>query len=165
MNLLINNEKKVDVNLIELTGQHIIVEVEDKQSKYFYSIGSDQEMKLKCEKTKQTFIIYSNSQNSEVEVFNQGNYFKIHALGNATISNADDSVTQLEYVSPMPGKISKINVKLGQKVVKGEVLLYLEAMKMEHPIKAKMDAYVEEVLVTVAQQVDQSQLLIKLKKS
>lgn len=65
----------------------------------------------------------------------------------------------------MPGKISKIIFSPGQAVKKGDVLLYLEAMKMEHPIKAKMDGTIEVVSVVVGGQVNQNQLLIKLKKA
>lgn len=45
-------------------------------------------------------------------------------------------------VSPMPGKISKLLVKNGDRVAKGDRIMILEAMKMEHPIKATQDGVV-----------------------
>ena len=64
--------------------------------------------------------------------------------------------------SPMPGAIVKLNVKPGQSVKKGDVLLVLEAMKMENELKANRDCVVKEVLVKEKSSVDKGQVLIKL---
>ena len=50
--------------------------------------------------------------------------------------------------SPMPGNILKINVAQGQKVSEGEVLIILEAMKMENEIVATKSGTVAQVAVT-----------------
>ena len=49
------------------------------------------------------------------------------------------------YASPMPGKILKIFVSKGEKVNKGQVLLVMEAMKMEHSIIANNDGIIKNV--------------------
>ncbi|MBR2025055.1 MAG: biotin/lipoyl-binding protein [Clostridia bacterium] len=49
--------------------------------------------------------------------------------------------------APMPGTILKVNVTNGQKVKKGDVLMILEAMKMENEIMAPCDATVASVNV------------------
>ncbi|MBC8485922.1 MAG: acetyl-CoA carboxylase biotin carboxyl carrier protein subunit, partial [Bacteroidetes bacterium] len=64
--------------------------------------------------------------------------------------------------SPMPGAIVKMNVKPGQRIQKGDVLLVLEAMKMENEIKAAKDCVVKEVLVKEKTSVEKGQVLIKL---
>jgi biotin carboxyl carrier protein len=64
--------------------------------------------------------------------------------------------------SPMPGVIVKLIVKPGQSVRKDEVLLVLEAMKMENEIRATRDCVVKEVLVKEMISVDKGQVLIKL---
>ena len=64
--------------------------------------------------------------------------------------------------SPMPGAIVKINVTEGQIVKKGDVLLVLEAMKMENELKAVNDAKVQKIFVEEKKSVDKGQLLIKL---
>lgn len=66
-----------------------------------------------------------------------------------------------ELRSPMPGAIVKINVKEGQKVSKGDVLLVLEAMKMENELKALSDCTVQKILVEEKTSVDNNQVLIK----
>ena len=50
--------------------------------------------------------------------------------------------------SPMPGNILKINVAQGQKVAEGEVLIILEAMKMENEIVATRAGTVAQIAVT-----------------
>ncbi len=48
--------------------------------------------------------------------------------------------------SPMPGKIFKIIKEVGSPVVKGETILILEAMKMEHTIRADKDGKVKKIM-------------------
>lgn len=55
--------------------------------------------------------------------------------------------------SPMPGKIFKILKKAGDKVKKGDGILILEAMKMEHLIKAQKDGVIKEIFFEEGQQV------------
>ncbi|MBQ6398743.1 MAG: biotin/lipoyl-binding protein, partial [Clostridia bacterium] len=59
-----------------------------------------------------------------------------------------------QVVSPMPGTIVQVNVKVGQAVKSGEVLAVLEAMKMENEIMAPHDAKVVQVLADVGAKVD-----------
>lgn len=50
-----------------------------------------------------------------------------------------------DSLSPMPGKILKVLVKVGDKVIKGDPLIIMEAMKMEHTLKAGKDGVVKAV--------------------
>ena len=56
--------------------------------------------------------------------------------------------------APMPGNILKVNVKAGDKVKSGTVLVVLEAMKMENEIMAPKDGTVTQVLVSKGSTVD-----------
>lgn len=47
--------------------------------------------------------------------------------------------------APMPGKVFKVLVRVGDKVTKGQTLIILEAMKMEHAIKADKDGEVKSL--------------------
>ena len=67
-----------------------------------------------------------------------------------------------ELLTQMPGKVVKINVDVGQVVKKGDAVLILEAMKMEHQIKASFDARVKILSVSKDQQVPPDELLIEL---
>ena len=68
-----------------------------------------------------------------------------------------------ELVSDIPGKVVKINVKEGDKVSKGDVLVISEAMKMELSYEALIDGEVEKVLVKAGDQIGTGELLVQLK--
>jgi pyruvate carboxylase len=62
--------------------------------------------------------------------------------------------------APMPGVVSALAVVAGQKVVAGDVLLSIEAMKMETALHADRDGTIAEVLVKSGDQIDAKDLLI-----
>ena len=65
--------------------------------------------------------------------------------------------------SPMPGTILAVNVNNGDTVKKGQVLMILEAMKMENEIMAGCDGVVTSVAVTKGQSVETGALLCTIK--
>jgi len=66
--------------------------------------------------------------------------------------------------APMPGKILAVRVAPAQAVQRGDVLVILEAMKMEHEVVAPQDGVVREVRVEVGQQVDADAVLVVLEE-
>ncbi len=62
--------------------------------------------------------------------------------------------------SPMPGTILSVNVSVGQAVKSGEVLLVLEAMKMENDIVAPCDGTVKQLLVSKGSTVNTDDVLV-----
>ena len=66
-------------------------------------------------------------------------------------------------IAPMPGKVIDVKVKKGKKVKAGDTLVILEAMKMEHSIKASEDGTVSELLISVNDQVENGALLMVVK--
>jgi pyruvate carboxylase len=64
--------------------------------------------------------------------------------------------------APMPGTVATVAVIVGQRVSRGDVLLTLEAMKMQAAVRAEADGQVIEVLVRPSAQVDAKDLLIVL---
>ncbi|MEI8081938.1 MAG: biotin carboxylase N-terminal domain-containing protein [Actinomycetes bacterium] len=67
--------------------------------------------------------------------------------------------------APVPGTVVAVEVAVGDYVVEGQTLVVLEAMKMEHRIKAAADGVVTEVLVVSGQSVDAHQVLVVLGSS
>ena len=65
-----------------------------------------------------------------------------------------------EIGAPMPGTIATVNVIAGHRSVKGEVLVTIEAMKMETSVRAERDGVVKEVVARPGQQVDAKDLLV-----
>jgi pyruvate carboxylase len=64
--------------------------------------------------------------------------------------------------APMPGTIATVAAKVGAKIAKGDLLLTMEAMKMETSVRAESDGTVAEVLVKPGLQVDAKDLLVVL---
>jgi biotin carboxyl carrier protein len=64
--------------------------------------------------------------------------------------------------APMPGLVVNIPVAEGDVIKKGDVLLILEAMKMENALKALADATVKKIMVKTGQAVEKNQVLIQL---
>jgi pyruvate carboxylase len=64
--------------------------------------------------------------------------------------------------APMPGTIATVKAIVGAKVAKGDLLLTMEAMKMETSVRAEADGTVAEVLVKPGVQVDAKDLLVVL---
>jgi acyl-CoA carboxylase subunit alpha len=62
-------------------------------------------------------------------------------------------------VAPMPGAVLRVLVAAGATVTKGQPLVILEAMKMEHTVASPTDGVVSEVRVEAAQQVDAGSVL------
>jgi propionyl-CoA carboxylase alpha chain len=64
------------------------------------------------------------------------------------------------YAAPMPGKVVAVNVQAGQAVKLGQVLIVLEAMKMEHRITCSESGIVMELRVRVGEQVGAGQVML-----
>ena len=62
-------------------------------------------------------------------------------------------------IAPMAGRIVAVRAELGEAVAKGQILVILEAMKMEHEIKAPADGVVAEIVVGEGDQVNARQIL------
>jgi acetyl/propionyl-CoA carboxylase alpha subunit len=70
-----------------------------------------------------------------------------------------DRIVDGGLVAPMPGKVVKVLVVIGQEVPAGTALVVLEAMKMEHTVRAADAGVVRAIHVTVGDQVDTDRLL------
>jgi 3-methylcrotonyl-CoA carboxylase alpha subunit len=68
-----------------------------------------------------------------------------------------------KLTAPMPGKVVAVRVQLGEKVSKGQPLVVVEAMKMEHTITAPVDGVVGAINANVGDQVDERLELIAFK--
>ena len=77
------------------------------------------------------------------------------------------NVTQEEAIkggltAPMPGKVVEIKIKKGSNIKKGDTLVILEAMKMEHKVLAPDNGKIKEVLIKENDQVENGQTLVVL---
>lgn len=120
----------------------------------------------------QNFISYNveiNSLNHDEKVFTfsiNGNHYSVQIkdqydellqrLGMDSVNSKKIN----ELKAPMPGLVTGIHIEEGQKIMKGDVLLTLEAMKMENTLKAAADAQVKKIVVKKGSAVEKNEILI-----
>ncbi|MGK5443766.1 biotin carboxylase N-terminal domain-containing protein [Micromonospora sp. URMC 105] len=101
--------------------------------------------------------------------------FRVHRVGSAVFVDGPDGATSLaelprfplpgtelaagSLLAPLPGAVTRVHVEVGQRVAAGELLLTLEAMKLEHPVLAPTDGVVAELPVPAGGQVDTGAVL------
>ncbi|GAA0604677.1 pyruvate carboxylase [Paenochrobactrum glaciei] len=138
---------------------------------YFYGLASEQEVFVDLEKGKTLVVvnqaISETDEKGMVTVFfelnGQPRRVKVpnRAKGAAGgVKRKAEAGNDKHVGAPMPGVVSTVAVASGQAVKAGDVLLSLEAMKMETAIHAERDGTLAEVLVRAGEQVDAKDLLI-----
>ncbi|MDR1841953.1 MAG: biotin/lipoyl-binding protein [Holophagales bacterium] len=80
----------------------------------------------------------------------------------ALIRPAPMAAGQNGVTAPMPGSIFQMRVKEGESVQAGQVLLVMEAMKMENPVNAPFNGTVSRILVREGDNVGEGDLLVEL---
>jgi biotin carboxyl carrier protein len=118
------------------------------------------------------FLIKVNSQQYEVELEEikgsstpkptNGTAVKQPSTNGSSSAPAPAAQGGNSISAPMPGSILKVNVKAGEAVKRGQVLLVLEAMKMENEITAPADGKVSAVKVEAGQVISAGDTLIVL---
>ncbi|MCY1672021.1 acetyl/propionyl/methylcrotonyl-CoA carboxylase subunit alpha [Novosphingobium sp. SL115] len=86
-------------------------------------------------------------------------------LPNRTDGGGAGAASDGAILSPMPGRVISVDVAAGQSVAKGQKLLVLEAMKMEHALTAPFDGVVAELNAVAGAQVQVEALLVKIEKA
>ena len=81
----------------------------------------------------------------------------------AAVGGAGGAVSDGSLRAPMPGKIVAAPVKAGDKVVKGQPVVVLEAMKMENPVTAHKDGVITGLAVEAGAAVTQGTVLAEIK--
>ncbi|MEA3003731.1 MAG: 3-methylcrotonyl-CoA carboxylase alpha subunit, partial [Sphingomonadales bacterium] len=97
-----------------------------------------------------------------VLVFSAGQAFAFTLPGAAGAAGGGEGEGLL--LSPMPGRIISVDVRQGDKVAKGQKLVTLEAMKMEHSLAAPFDGVVAELAAKEGGQVSEGALLVRVEK-
>ncbi len=96
-----------------------------------------------------------------ISVFHDGLRTDFDLIDDLAVSETDETSGD-GIVAPMPGLVSAVRASNGSTVRKGDALVVLEAMKMEHVLAAPRDGVVAEVLVSQGDQVTDGVLLLRL---
>jgi pyruvate carboxylase len=138
---------------------------------FFYGMQPGQEINIDLERGKTLIVRYVTTSDAHEDgtrtVFFElnGQPRPIRAADRSQVAKAPpqrkaEARNPNHVGAPMPGTISTVPVHVGQKLVRGDVLLTLEAMKMETTVRAERDGVIEEILVRPGLQVDAKDLLV-----
>jgi pyruvate carboxylase len=139
---------------------------------YFYGLGQEGEVLAEIEKGKTLVIrclaIGETDDKGMVTVFfelnGQSRRIKVpdraHGASGAAVRRKAEAGSEAHVGAPMPGVISTVAIASGQDIKAGDVLVSIEAMKMETAIHAERDGRVSEVLVKTGDQIDAKDLLV-----
>jgi pyruvate carboxylase len=139
---------------------------------YFYGMKPADEIFLDLEKGKTLVVrclgIGDADDKGMVTVFfelnGQPRRVKVpdrtHGAGAAKARRKAEPGNDAHVAAPMPGVVSAVPVVAGQAVQAGDVLLSIEAMKMETALHAERDGVIAEVLARAGDQIDAKDLLI-----
>ena len=160
-----------------LPNQKIIFKYEDEEFQIEYRLQRDGTFLFSSNKV--AYIYSSDSKGIDILYNGKRHYSKITLSGNNILVHMPygDVMLQIKpkfvipgievavggLIAPMPGKVIDIKVEEGKKVKAGDTLVILEAMKMEHSIKAIEDGTVSELLISVNDQVENGALLMVVK--
>ncbi len=162
--------RTANVELLNRVGNKALIRVDDR--KYEVDI-------VEVEEGVYSILYHGHSYN--VELIQGESSKKYHVNTFARSFNLEVIDAESKYISnrskgmeveganqvssPMPGKIVKIPVSIGEKVTSGQTLIVVEAMKMQSEFKATGDKIVRDILVREGDTVDSHQVMIKLENS
>lgn len=119
--------------------------------------------KIEFQHAGRTHSGYGQNIDGKLWVHFQGKTFALeNQVGVAKRKSNSHQSSEKHILSPMPGKITKVVAQNGNAVKPGDLLIVMEAMKMEYALKASRAGTVEEVKCKVGDQVTLGQLLVQL---
>jgi len=160
-------DKTARVEILEQKGTFYHVRIGDryydidvtKVENGVYSViyqGKSTNMEMIEGNTPNTYIVNTRSNDYQVEIIDAKARYR------ASRKNDMDSGDNM-IKSPMPGKIVKLLVSVGDKVTKGETVIIVSAMKMESEYKSPVDGIISKIFVKADDVVEGNQPLVDIK--
>ncbi|WP_417336446.1 biotin/lipoyl-containing protein [Halobacteriovorax marinus] len=140
---LIINSQKVEIELLKNRDGH---------AEFIYA---GKKYSLNTKRTGEFSSYVSGEVNSKVSNYSKffianGREIQIESVQRSRSKNGSSGSGHMQ--SPMPGKILKVLVSVGDSVKEGDSLIVMEAMKMEHTIKANSDGVISAIHFSEGQQ-------------
>ena len=157
---LIIGSKSYLVNLRK-SGSNFSLDIDNQNYQGNFSKVSDGSLNLKMNNIRS--ICYSEKSGDEIYVFVNGvNYF-LRRSHHRTFSSEQDEENSKVVLSPITGKLLSKKILEGSQVSKGEVIIILEAMKMEHRLTSPQDGILTKLTsAKVGGQVKEGELMFEL---
>lgn len=142
---LIRNEQVYQIEIVHQDDHEILLKMDDLEHLIFQSLNLNNDFDINWK--GQIFHL------TDAGLLHQQDFYE---------SNHESATVDI-LKSPMPGKVIKVMAKMGQLIKKGDLLIIVEAMKMENNILAPREGVIEEVSVKEGDMVDGNKIMIKLK--
>jgi 3-methylcrotonyl-CoA carboxylase alpha subunit len=151
-------------------AQHHLVVAHFRERGFLFEIDGDEFLvngsinknKLQIDLDGHKYIVSIAEVENRLVIFKNAKCWNIDIKDSSLVNLDQDS--QANLTAPMPGTVIEVLVSSGDIVKKEQTLIVLEAMKMEHTIKAHQDTVIKEVLFSVGDLVDEGVELIVFAK-
>lgn len=152
------DKKEKTCEILPIDNQHFLVKTTERE----YSLAAHyQHQRLTLDDGKQTSSAWIESNASQLIVYLENGLVEIERFS-WSASNANTTANPGLLSAPMPATIVALLKKQGDIIKKGEHLMVLEAMKMEHTIQAPRDGTIAEFFYDVGAQVNEGAELLRL---
>jgi biotin carboxyl carrier protein len=141
------NGEEIKVENYKLEADHVSFELKGKSYKFSLEAKDGAQLSLKDHENFRVYVS-SPSKDGESIVMGRGREATISTAGKKPKKAAAAAGS---LASPMPGKIFKVLKSVGDEVKKGETILILEAMKMEHSIRSDKDGKIKNLPFSAGQ--------------
>jgi len=158
-------DRTATLELVSRNGNKIEVKVDDhlytldmlEVEKGAYSIlkdGVSYNLELLQKANAKQYEVHTHNESFDIEIIDAESKYLMNR-GGGTDDDGGNTIS-----SPMPGKIVKILVKVGDQVKEGTTVIIVEAMKMQSEYKVKTDRVIADILVKEGDAIDGNQPLI-----
>ena len=141
------------------------VRIEDKEYTVTYSEIDNNSYIIKID--DEVFEIVADRKGNGKSIYLlEGNYFEVESKtflqekAEELLNKKRKDSSLVNIKAPMPGLVLNINIKKGDKIEKGELIIILEAMKMENDIKAPITGIVKDVFCKSDTTVEKGDILL-----
>jgi acetyl-CoA/propionyl-CoA carboxylase, biotin carboxylase, biotin carboxyl carrier protein len=138
---------------------HAAVRVEDGETRCLAASLDDDELTLTLGGLRRTYVV--GAYDRDIWLAGAAGTVVITEVQEAPVRPDDAHTGDAELISPMPGAVVAVGCADGEPVTAGALVVTVEAMKMEHALKAPIDG-VAELLVAVGDQVTVGQVLARI---
>ena len=160
-------DRIADVELISKEGNKVQISIDRKLYEVDIVMVETGVYSILIENKSYNIELVRDESGKNYVVNTPYNYFPLEVIDMQTkyMKNRvkdDTDATQDRVFSPMPGKIVKIPVKIGEEVTAGQTVIVVEAMKMQSDYKVKRDSIIKDILVKEGDTIEGNQTLIVL---
>ena len=143
------------------SGNNFTIEIDDEEHEGNFTRKSRGAIELVMNNSRT--ICFSERKGNEIYVFVNGINYVISRESSGIKGVVDEEESEDSVSSPITGKLLDVKVKNGDKVSRGDVIVILEAMKMEHRLKAPRDGVLSKLTsVAIGGQIKEGELMFEL---